>query len=460
MQVKNKPLKKNIKKVYVDSTDYCEEAELDTQQLINIVKLSSEQKNFSYTNNICQADLILYRACGHLQSLQEKSIRDIKKILRLKKRKCKIIVWGCLAKINPASLKEVYDGPLIGPEEALNYFYNYFFLPKNKEFNINANSLHKPCISELMENRQLSLSEKIITMYKFFDRKIDGLFNFRKNLIMKNMWYIKIVNGCKNSCTYCTDRLAYKSLKSEPFEKIIRQFELGLNKGYRYFFLVGRDLGSYGYDTGITLTNLLEKILERNRKIDYKILLNNISPNSLIELYPKLEPMLASKKIISLGSAIQSGSNRILKLMGKNLSLVKWIETITDIRKKYPKITLETSIMVGFPSETEKDFAQSLNLLNNVLFDRVAVYKYNERPNLPSLRIKTPIPEITKNKRYKKAKYYRTLNKIKKWKRYDKFHTLSGLNLFVNMARILLAARFGNYFYNLIHYSSKDEVIA
>ena len=79
--------------------------------------------------------------------------------------------------------------------------------------------------------------------------------------------------------------------------------------------------------------------------------------------------------------------------MAKKVSLHKWINIIKKIEKKYPKIILTTSIMVGFPSETDQDFKRSVNLLNNILFDRVTVYKYDERPNLPSLRIKGRIPE-------------------------------------------------------------------
>ena len=210
---------------------------------------------------------------------------------------------------------------------------------------------------------------------------------------------------------------------------------------YRYFYLEGRDLGSYGYDTDTTLVNLLEEIIENHRQESYKIFLYNISPNSLIELYPDLERVLASKKIFHLGSHIQSGSKRILKLMGKNLSIGKWVEVIKEIQKKHPKIEIGTSIMVGFPSETEKDFAESVNLLHEVLFDTVDVYKYSERPNLPSLRIKNRIPETIKNKRYKQIRNNQTLCKTKKRIRCAQFLTLNDINLFLNMTHTLLRSR-------------------
>lgn len=435
-----------MKKVYVDSMGYCEEARLDTQRLINLVKLSSQQNNFVYTNDICQADVIIYNACGHLRSKQDESIRDIKNLLGLKKKSAKLIVWGCLPKINPASLKGVYNGTLIGPEESWDFFHDYFNVPKTGEFDIDANTLNKCNIPKQRVNGQLSQREKITNLYARFEFHRDRLINFAKKRTREKMWYIKIVSGCKHSCTYCSDKLAYKSVRSQPIEKIIKQFQLGLNKGYRKFFFVGRDLGSYGYDIGTTLTDLLNAIIKRYNQIDYKIFLVNVSPSSLIELYPELEQALASKKITYLGSHIQSGSNKILKLMGKNFSLAKWVEIINDISEKYPKINLETSMMVGFPSETDEDFENSLNLLNDVLFDRIVVYKYNERPNLPSLKIKGRIPEIIKSKRYYQMLYHAALCRTKKQVGRFPFLTPTTLSLFLDMVIVRMRALVRSHF--------------
>jgi tRNA A37 methylthiotransferase MiaB len=426
-----------VTKVFVDSTDYCEESMLDAQKLINIIKSSNPSNNYVFTKNIHQADLIFYNACGHLDCKEKQSLNDIETLRKLKNPKSRLIIWGCLPKINPASLKDVYKGPLIGPEDCWDFFHNHFSLPKEKNFDVNANTINKHNIPQQIENRQKSLTEKFTQFYASFEDQRDKFFNFRKRLTTKNMWYIKIVHGCKNSCTYCSDRLAYKTVKSQSIQSIIRQFEDGLNRGYRSFFFVGRDLGSYGYDTGLTLVDLLDEIIKRYPKADYTITLNNVSPNSLIELYPRMEHVLTSKKIINLGTHIQSGSNRILKLMGKKFLVDEWAEIISDIKKKYPKVKLETSIMVGFPSETYDDFEQSVNLIKNLLLDRIIIYKYEERPNLPSLKLKNPISAITKDKRYRQIEYHATLCKIKKRLRQSHIPSVSDLNLFLDVANML-----------------------
>ena len=230
----------------------------------------------------------------------------------------------------------------------------------------------------------------------------------------KRIWYIRIESGCANCCTYCSDRLAYSSVKSQPIERIIQQFSLGLRNGYKYFYFVGRDLGSYGCDMGLSLANLLQAIYEKYPHQDYKLLLDNVSPNALIDIYPDLDSSILSNKVFELGSHIQSGSDRILKLMGKRFKIYDWIRVIKSISRDHPQIRLTTSMMVGFPSESEQDFRESLNLVNTVLFDKIYVYSYNERPGLPSLRIKGSVPENTKRKRERRMIYYAMLNVQKK----------------------------------------------
>jgi MiaB/RimO family radical SAM methylthiotransferase len=436
---------KSVTRVFVDSRNFCDESMLDTQKLINLIKSSNKPNNYACTKNIQQADLIFYNACGHLESKEKESIRDIKELLRLKNNRARFIVWGCLPKINPNSLKDVYDGPLIGPEECWDFFHDYFSLPKKTNFDTFANTLNKSCMPKQTENGQRFLIEKLTRLYSFLNHQRLRLFPSRSLFITKDTWCIKIVHGCKNSCTYCSDRLAYKTVKSQSIQDIMMQFEQGLNRGHRHFWLVGRDLGSYGYDNGISLVDLLDKIIESYPKIDFKISLNHVSPNSLIEFYPKLEHILASKKIIHLGSHIQSGSNRILKLMGKNFSVQRWAEIISDIKKKYPEIKLMTSIMVGFPSETDNDFEKSINLLKTIDFDGVNIYKYDERPNLPSLKIENPVSETIKNKRYHQMEYHRTLSKIKNLTGQTQILTISGLNQFLEMASILLRRLLRSY---------------
>jgi tRNA A37 methylthiotransferase MiaB len=398
-----------LKKVFIDSSTWCEEARLDSQRLVNLIDLYGKKNGLSKTNKPEEADLIFYYACGHLKELEDESLQALKKLLISKPPDSEIIVWGCLPKINPNVLSIIGQNDIIGPENPWEYLCKKLNLQNNCASKINGNTLQKSITSVQYKLPREKIHDRLVNI-----RRKLRLGTYKRENESKNSWYIKIVSGCKNHCTYCTDLLAYKFVKSLSIKNIINQFGAGLKKGYFYFFFVGRDLGSYGYDLGVDLTDLLEAILSEYKNEKYKILLPNISPSSLLDMYPRLPSILSSGKIIEIGSHIQSGSNKILKLMGKNFHVNEWYKVMKEIQIKYPEIDLATSIMVGFPSETEQDFRQTVKLLNKILLDRIEVYSYSERPNLPSLRIKGRIPEQIKKKRYNEINYYATLSMTKR----------------------------------------------
>jgi threonylcarbamoyladenosine tRNA methylthiotransferase MtaB len=413
-----------LKKVFIDSSTWCEEARLDSQRLVNLIDFYGKKNGLLNTNKPEEADLIFYYACGHLKELEDESLQALKKLLISKPPGSKLIVWGCLPIINPDALGYIDQNYLIGPESPWDFLCDKLNLSSECASNVNGNTLQKNMFQVQYRAPRL----KIFNQFVNIRRKL-RFGSYKRENMSENSWYIKIVSGCKNHCTYCTDLLAYKCVKSESIKKILDQFGVGLKKGYQYFFFVGRDLGSYGYDLGIDLTDLLESILSKYKNEKYRILLPNISPSSLLDMYPRLPPILSSGKIIEIGSHIQSGSNKILKLMGKNFKANEWHKVMKEIQINYPEIDLATSIMVGFPGETEQDFRQTVKLLNKMLLDRIEVYSYSERPNLPSLRIKGRLSEEIKKKRYNEINYYAILSMAKRKMQKGQFISLPLLKL-------------------------------
>ena len=387
------------RRVFADTNMHCEEAALHTQRLLNYLR----RIGFTPTLDVADADFAFFYACGHLHWLERDSVRIIKEIKRRKKPSAKLVVWGCLPKINPGSISALYQGPAVGPED-WDFFPDYFGLPRESLGDVHANSLNVHC--EIVDVRP-SAMQKIFTPFRFF------FFGLHKR-DLGGTWFIRLLSGCLNSCTYCSDRLAYQTVKSFSMEDILGQFAAGLRAGYKHFLLVGRDLGSYGCDLDLSLADLLNEINRRFGDRDFKLRLSNVSPNMWMKVYPLVEPSLLSEKVFELGTHIQSGSQKILGLMGKSFSLVAWLRVMKDISNKYPNIRLRTSIMVGFPGETNEDFKKTLNMLQRMLFDRIDVYKYQERPNLPSLKLKGRVPESVKQVRYNKVRIYAIVNNLKK----------------------------------------------
>jgi len=158
------------------------------------------------------------------------------------------------------------------------------------------------------------------------------------------------------------------------------------------------DLGAYGRDQGHTLVDLLKEMTKENG--DYQIALRNIEPHFFIEMFEDLRPFFSSGKIWFLSSSVESGSNQILKLMGRKYMIDDFIQCIQLMNSEYPKIILKTQIIVGFPSETEQDFKKSLQLLDKVKFNWVEIYRYSNRPGTVAARMDDQIPESKKFFRY------------------------------------------------------------
>ena len=363
-------------KVYIHSNG-CEEAKLDAQRLRNLIYGT----NYVCTDDASLSDIIVFYACGHLPEKETESLSLIKKLMSLKKSSGILVVGGCLPKINAKAVRGVYQGCMIGPEE-WDSFCDLINQPKERIQNVHAN--------------ELDSASKL--NYPFLhSSRLNALYNIVRS---QKTWYIKIVTGCVQNCTYCTDRLAFRHCSSQPIDSIVSQFELGLKNDFKNFYFVGRDLGSYGYDLGYDLPTLLNKILENYHSEYYKLQLNNLSPRSLVDFYPKLENQFSNGKIFQIGSHIQSGSDRILELMGRRYSIHEWLKTAKKIKEKYPDVRLITSIIVGFPTETDQDFNKSMELLDCNLFDQVDIFMYEERPNLPSLKLGGAIPRRVKEIRF------------------------------------------------------------
>ncbi len=383
-----------MKTMYVD-TNGCDEARLDAEKLKNLVHGTA----YVCTDDAKTADVIVFYACGHLPEDEKESIGIINRLVSLRKRSSVFVVWGCLPEINREAVESVYTGPFVGPEN-WEYFSSLLHQSKERMPNVFANRLS---IRNKLTRPHLSSVGGILNL-------LYDAFHYQS----RKMWYIKIESGCKENCTYCSDHLAFKGVRSQPMDTVISQFELGLERGFKYFSLIGRDLGSYGQDLHSDLAALLNRILENHRDKNYKLFLENMSPKSLVELYPRLNGSFSSGKILKIGSHIQSGSERILKLMGRRYSIHEWLGVMEDINRKYPDIRLITSIMVGFPTETEEDLGKSIQLVDELLFDEVDLYKYEDRPNLPCLRLGGRVPEEVKEARYKRVRRRIFISNIRK----------------------------------------------
>jgi tRNA A37 methylthiotransferase MiaB len=212
-------------------------------------------------------------------------------------------------------------------------------------------------------------------------------------------------------------------LKSKSIETILVEFRHGLNKGFRYFGLLGTDVGAYGRDLRYTLVDLLAEMTKERG--NYKIGLRNVNPFYLNEMFDELRPFFSRRKVCFLLSAVESGSDRILELMRRRYRIEEFKRCIKAINEEFSDIFLRTQLIVGFPTETDEDFEKSVGLLHDLRFDWVEVYKFSPRLGTTAAKMANQIPEKTKEDRYRRLLLKALMQRPHKKAKYLLQHTLN-----------------------------------
>lgn len=386
-----------LQKVYL-TTNGCDEGQLKSMH----VQQYFVKNGFAVTNDPTQADYVVFFACGLTNEKEKHSILMLKRLQASTQDSAKFVLWGCLTKQNPKCLSGIYDGPLIGPRD-INYFENLLG-EKSKIEDISGNNLVPSDKTGEDEVCPKLAFDPIADILSHLRREVDRIrLPRRKWLFDADSYFIRVSEGCEGKCTYCSERPAWGRVKSKPIQRIVEEFNLGLQKGYDRFFLVAPDLGSYGIDIGCNVVDLLQKLVKLDERKKYQIILNQMNPADLKRLLPGLEEILASGKIESLGCQVESGSDRMLELMGREYTARDWRDSMLRINKKFPFVRLSTHIMIGFPTETDLDFAATMRLLDFPIFiDWVGFFLFSPRPTVFASRLSGQVPQKAKDERFKK----------------------------------------------------------
>lgn len=397
----------------------CPRNNLDAALLVDFFR----QNCWTITKKINKANYIFVGNCGFTAFEEEKSIKFLSIAKRRKKKDAKLFTFGCLSGINKERiLKESEIIPLTHSD-----FYKLETMINSEvkisqldqSYNLDKyNSYLKKCFNLidyfLIYKKYLNLSKSIksvaqrINLRKYFrsngqnahgELTVNQISDDYITNVKNTQMDMRIAYGCDSACTYCAIKFAAGSLTSVPIDKIINKIETGLSNGYKIFRLVAEDLGAYGQDTGTNIVELLSRIFRLSG--NFKINLHDFSPKWLIQYFPDLYNLFTNNqdKLQHLGLPIQSGSDRILKLMKRDYAAKDAKRSISALKNAIPNLAIITHVLIGFPGETEKDFFKTLNLLDEIKFNKVYVYKYSDRPNCPSVKFDAKVPEKVKKKR-------------------------------------------------------------
>ncbi|MCQ9207965.1 MAG: 30S ribosomal protein S12 methylthiotransferase RimO [Omnitrophica bacterium] len=348
---------------------------VDAEVILGYLK----QAGFSICEEIEQADVAIVNTCCFIREAEEESIDMILKLCQLKQKGKinKIIVSGCLTQRYKNELK-----------------------PELKEIDafLDVGSIDKivTVVKQLL-NSTKSLSE--------FSQP-DFLYTHtspRVFLTPQHFSYIKISEGCNHRCSYCIIPHLRGEYRSRPMDSILQEVDTLFNiQGVSEINLIGQDTTMYAQDLyqESRIAQLLTK-LSAKAKDRWLRLLYAYPANFPQELITVIKDNLAICKYIDL--PIQHINDRILKAMNRATSRKQVLSLIASLRKQIPQLAIRTTLIVGFPGETDEEFKELLNFIRQIKFERLGLFKYSREKDTAAYNFSEQIPEKTKQARYDQA---------------------------------------------------------
>ena len=406
-----------MKRAYMFNTG-CIRRGLDCTRIYRYLK----ENGWSFTQRIRAADLILINTCGTIKKNERLSLAAIRSISKKRTDHAMVIIAGCLPKINPAGIQEIGDFefvPTRDMEKLDTLLDSKVKLADIPDANLVSNELgffdYVLAYRLFRNSYSLRLYTKLSTSQTFnklcvfmgdVSNLVKSTFGMAKRQKIVPYYNLRIGQGCVFKCSYCAIRFATGRLKSKPIDQIVEEFKKGLKEGHKVFQLVCEDTGCYGLDIRTTFPALLKRLLEIQG--DYQILIIDFCGLWVVRYYDELVHLFQEHrgKVIELYVSLQSGSEKILRAMKRPVKTEQLIAKLKEIKTKFPEINIRTTVIIGFPGETDEDFMETIKAVKEVGFSEVQLNKYEDRPGTVSSRMKDKIPQDVIDRRYKLIKQY------------------------------------------------------
>lgn len=339
---------------------------VDTEVMMGVLL----QEGFEIDSNIRKVDFHIVNTCGFLKEAREEVFAILNEIFKAKKKSSKVIVTGCMVGLFQKELEEKFSEI-------------YFFLGPGDIKNILL-ALNSP------------KRGKIVSEQSFLESCDTPRFLSTSS----NFAYLKISEGCLKSCSYCLIPKIKGRLKSKTIEQVVLEFRKLLDKNVFEIILIAQDLGDYGKDLSEkgALERLLKEILAIKR--DFRVRLLYLYPDSITDdLIKIISSDVRICKYVDI--PIQHINDDILKRMRRNISKEKILKTIASLRSKINDIVIRTTLIVGFPGETEGQFHELVEFVKSQRLDRVGIFKYSNEEGTRSFDFQDQVSEKVKEERYK-----------------------------------------------------------
>lgn len=347
----------------------CSKNLLDTEMTIGLFR----NNNFNIVNDPASADIIVVNTCGFIESAKEEAINTLLEMAEYKKQKCKyLIAMGCLV--------ERYKDELVKLMPEVDLFikfseYDNIWDQIEAVIGKDKDEPEHPC-------QKLDFLDRVVTTGQEFA-------------------YLRVAEGCNNRCTFCAIPGIRGNYVSRKIEDVLEEAEMLAKSGVKELIVIAQDTTKYGID--IYGEPKLAELLEELCKI------KGIEWIRFLYAYPEsitdelINVVKKNDKICNyFDIPIQHISNRVLKRMNRKSDGNSIRNTIAKIRKEIPNVVIRTTVMVGFPGESQEDFDELYNFLKEAKFDKLGAFAYSKEDGTPAARIKEQVHPMTKKSRYNK----------------------------------------------------------
>ncbi len=325
---------------------------------------------YEATEQLKEADFLVVNTCGFLEQSRQESCDTIDNLFKEKKEDAKVIVAGCMVQ-------------KYGPEIRSRFPKVHYFLGSGD-------------MEKILEAVHTSEAGSAITSARSY---LEWGEIPRQISTPRNYAYLKIAEGCMKRCAFCIIPTIKGPLRSKPISQVVKEFNALLQQGVHEVILIAQDLGDFGKDRKEKdgLYQLLKALLETPKKFWIRLLY--LYPDEITEEI--LQLMDKDSRICRyFDMPIQHINSTILKAMRRKTSRENIITTLSHLRTRFPDIVLRTSLMVGFPGETEEQFEELLDFVRNHPLDNVGIFKYSREEESHSAKLPGHISEEVKQDRF------------------------------------------------------------
>jgi len=347
----------------------CKVNQYETQAVAELFK----ESGFEIVDFDSKADVYVINTCTVTNISDRKSRQAIKKAKKLSPQSI-VVVMGCYPQVYPQEVEKIEDVDIIigtkDRQKIVDYVRQYL---EDKKKIVAINEDYK---REAFE--ELKISE----------------FNERSRA------FIKIEEGCDQFCSYCIIPYARGAVRSRSLKSIEEEVIRLVQKGYKEFVITGINISSYGKDLDEKVT--LIDVIERVNKIEgvKRIRLSSLEP--VIMNGEFIERLLSFDKLCHhLHLSLQSGSDKILKLMNRHYTTAQYQSIVDRIREKWDDVAFTTDIIVGFPGETEEDFNATLDFVQKIGFSRIHVFRFSPKKGTKAYEMPNQVDSKEKERRSK-----------------------------------------------------------